>query len=493
MTIGMIDVSTPRAGDLAAGHGAGSAAVRGGAMRTGAFVVGSLLSVVAAALLFRHLGVVETGRYTTAMSLAAVVAGLTDLGLTTVGIRELTVLRGAKRDQFASNLLGLRLALTVVGVLIVSSFAYVAYGWLLGLGVLIASAGSLIQSTQTTLTVPLLANMRLGFVAALDFARYLSAASITIVLVLLGARLLAFLAVAAIAALVVLPPTVRLVRGDIPIRPSFDRVQWRALVGPVLSYSFAAVTATLYLRVAIVLVSLIADAHQLGYFSVSYRVVEGLLALPGLLIGAVFPIFARAANDDHVRLGYAFSRVFDVALIVGVWVSLSLLVGSSLAIELIAGPRFHPAVAVLAVQGLSIAAVFVGSASANCLLSLHLHRAILILNLALLIVMAMVVAALASVFGAIGAAIGATSVEIVAAIAGRIVLAHGRPHLKASLGALPKVAAAAVIATAPAFASDIPIVGRVALSTCLYFAVLFALKALPADLPDLLLPSRRKL
>ena len=63
-------------------------------MRVSAFFVGSLFSVGAAALLLRHLGVVEVGRYTTAMSLSAVVAGLTDLGLTAIGIRELAVLHG---------------------------------------------------------------------------------------------------------------------------------------------------------------------------------------------------------------------------------------------------------------------------------------------------------------------------------------------------------------------------------------------------------------
>jgi len=56
--------------------------------------------------------------------------------------------------------------------------------------------------------------------------------------------------------------------------------------------------ATLYVRIAIVLVSLIADARQLGYFGVSYRMVEALLVLPTLLVGAAFPIFARANKID---------------------------------------------------------------------------------------------------------------------------------------------------------------------------------------------------
>jgi O-antigen/teichoic acid export membrane protein len=311
-TIEAPDVSPAAAADLLSTPEAGPVAVRGGALRMGSYLAGAVASTGAVALLFRHLGVVDTGRYTTAMSLAAVVTGLTDLGLTTIGMRELAVLRGERRAALARDLLGLRLALTVLGVAVMTAFAFLVYGPLLGLGVLIAGGGVLCQNSQTTLSVPLMASLRLGWVSALELMRQLTAATLLVLLVLLDARLLAFLAVVAAAACVVLVPTVALVRAEIPIRPSFQLRRWRTLIGPVLTYSAAAVTATLYLRVAIVLVSLIAGPRQLGYFSLSYRVTEALLALPTLLLGAAFPILARAALHDPRRR--VDRRRLDVAL-----------------------------------------------------------------------------------------------------------------------------------------------------------------------------------
>jgi O-antigen/teichoic acid export membrane protein len=478
--------------DLLATSQAGPAAVRGGALRVGSFAAGSLFSVGAAALLFRHLGVVGTGRYTIAMSLAAIVTGFTDLGLTAIGIRELAVLGGDRRAAFARNLLGMRMALTAIGVVIVSAFAFAAYGGLLGLGVLIAGGGVFIQNTQTTLAVPLMARLRLGWVSVLDFARQLSMAGLIVALVLVGAHLLAFLAVGAAAAAIVLPPTVALVRGDIPLRPSFEPRQWRALIGPVLTYSAAVAAATLYFRVAIVLVSLIAGSRQLGYFSLSYRVVEVLFLIPGLLVGSAFPIFARAARDDPARLGYAIARVFEVSLIVGAWVSLSIAVGGSLVIKLVGGASFHPAVPILAVQGLAVGATFVGAVWGYGLLSLHLHRAILIFNLSMLGATAVVVAILAALDGAQGAAIGTAAVEIAAAVAGAFVLTRGRPHLRPSLQALPKVAAAALLGAGPALLTGVPVIGRIVLSTLLYAAALLVLRALPPDLLEILPFARRQ-
>jgi O-antigen/teichoic acid export membrane protein len=471
------------------GPTAGSAVARGTTLRVGSYMGGSVFSVVAAALLFRHLGVSATGHYTTATSLSALVSGLTDLGLTGICVRELSVLRGERRTSFARNLLGLRLVLASAGVVLVTVFAFAAYGPLLGIGVLVAGCGMFLQNTQVLLTASLSVRLRLGTLSALELARQLVAAAVIVALVLAGAQLLAFLAVAALVALVMLVPTIALVRGDFPLMPSFDIARWRTLIGPMLTYSAAVLTATVYLRIAIVLVSLLSSAHQLGYMSVSYRVVENLFVLPGLMIGSAFPIFAHAAHVDTARFASVISRMFDMSLIVGVWVSLSLAVGASLAIAVLGGGSFRPAVPVLAVQGISVAAVFVGNVWITALLSLHLHRVILILNLALLALVAAVVAILAPLYGAQGAAIATASVEVGAAVAGGVILVRGRPHLKPSLRLLPRVAAAALVGALPMLLTGAPVIARLALSSALYGLVLLALRAFPSDLPGLLLPA----
>jgi O-antigen/teichoic acid export membrane protein len=193
---------------------------------------------------------------------------------------------------------------------------------------------------------------------------------------------------------------------------------------------------------------------------------------------------------DTARFASVISRMFDMSLIVGVWVSLSLAVGASLAIAVLGGGSFRPAVPVLAVQGISVAAVFVGNVWITALLSLHLHRVILILNLALLALVAAAVAILAPLYGAQGAAIATASVEVGAAVAGGVILVRGRPHLKPSLRLLPRVAAAALVGALPMLLTGAPVIARLALSSALYGLVLLALRAFPSDLPGLLLPAQ---
>lgn len=475
--------------DLLATSEAGPAAVRGGAMRTVAFMASAALGVATAAILFRHLGVGDTGRYTTALVLGALVTGLTDLGLTAVGIREFAVLRGTERARMSQSLLGIRLVLTSIGVVGITVFAIIVYGQLLAIAVLIAGIGVIAQNVQGTYQIPLMASLRLGWVSLLEIARQAMASLMIVILVLLGAGLLPFLAAIGLAAGITLIPTVALVRGHIPLRPSFDTREWRRLIRPVLTYSLAVAAGTLYFRIALILVSVMTNAHELGYFSISYRVVEVLFTIPALLVSAAFPIFARAAREDPQRLAYAISRVFEVMLMAGVWLSLSIAIGAGFAVKVVGGHAFAPAGPVLAVQGIAVGATFVAAVWNFALLSLHLHRLILLFSIAMLALVTSAVAALVPLDGAQGAAIGVALAEVTSAIVGGVLLVRGRAHLMPRARVIPRVALATLLAASPVLLTGLGEVAQVILATIIYLTALLALKAPPQELYGLL-PAR---
>jgi O-antigen/teichoic acid export membrane protein len=273
------------------------------------------------------------------------------------------------------------------------------------------------------------------------------------------------------------------------MRIRFAMREWRKLVAPVISYAAAVAAAAVYFRVAILLVSLLSTGYQLGYFSLSFNIMAALFAIPAMLVGVAFPIFSRAARDDHERLAYAIERVFEVSLIVGAWVSLAIALGARFAIEAIGGHKFAPAADVLAIQGISVGATFVGTVWGFGLLSLGRHRAILLFNLAALATVVAAVSILASVDGARGAAIGTSGVELANAIIGAWLLSRRRAHLRPSMRVLPKVALALAVAALPAL---LPISepARVVLSLVLYLIVLLGTRALPAELLALV-PANR--
>jgi O-antigen/teichoic acid export membrane protein len=474
--------------DILSTSAAGPAAARGGALRVGGYILGALVSVVAAALLFRHLGDRTTGRYVIALSLVAIVGALSDLGLTAVGVRELSRRPESERWALARDLLGLRITLTVIGGVAVTAIAWAAYSTTIAAGVALACVGLLLQATQDNFALPLVVGLRLGWVAVLDLLRQLLGTLAIAVLVLAGAGLLPFLAISIPVGLVVLPATVRLVRGTRALMPTFSLRRWRTFIGAMLPYAAAIAASALYFRVSVLLVSALSSELQTGYFGASFRVIEVLTVVPGLLASAAFPIFARAARDDHERLGYALGRVHEVSLLVGAWVAVSIAVGAPLAIKVIGGAQFKPAGPVLAIQGVALGAMFVSLVWANGLLSLGLYRQILAINLSTLVLNGLLVAVLVGWDGSRGAAIGTAVAEIAAAVAQALAVIRGRPQLRPSARILPRVAIAAAIALLPLLlvGTGVPTIALLILSNALFGVTALAVRAFPAELMDLL-------
>jgi O-antigen/teichoic acid export membrane protein len=472
--------------DVLSTSAAGPAAVRGGALRVGGFIVGALVSVLSAALLFRHLGRTGTGRYVTALSLVAIVGAVSDFGLTAVGVRELARSRAAERWALARDLLGLRITLTVVGSVVVIAVAWAAYSSTLAAGVALACGGLLLQATQDNFALPLVLELRYGWVSALDLARQVLTTALVALLVVLGASLVPFLGISIPVGAALLLATAALVRGVRTLSPTFSLTRWRVFTRGMLPYSAAVAAAALYFRVSVLLVSALSSAIQLGYFSASFRIIEVLTIVPALLAGSAFPIFARAARDDHDRLGYALGRVFDVSVIAGAWVAVSVAVGAPLAIAIVGGAEFKPAVPVLAIQGVALGAMFVSLVWAYALLSLGLYRQILSISVGALVLTALLVAPLVALDGARGAAIGVAVAEIAAAVAQCLVVVRSRPQLRPSLRVLPRVAVAAALGLVPLAFSGVPTIARLVISTALFGLVLLVGRAFPPELIDLL-------
>ncbi|HWF24108.1 MAG TPA: oligosaccharide flippase family protein [Solirubrobacteraceae bacterium] len=471
---------------------AGPAAVRGGAVRVGGYLAGVALSVVASAFLFRHLGLVRSGEYGQAIALAAIAGGVSDLGLTSVGLRELSVVSGEARDRLAQSLLGLRLVLSILGVIAITGFAAsVSYPSALVLGVAFGGVGLIFQSWQSTLSLSMLRDLRVGWVAGLEFARVLLTAVFIVSLVAAGAGLLPFLAVPVPVGVIVLAMNAWAVRGRLSLHPSFHAEEWRRVIRAVLPFSASVAASTLYFYIAVPVVGLAANAHQVGYFTVSARTIQVLTSVPGLAVGTALPIFARAARDDRVRLSYAIGRVFEVCLMLGVWVALCLTIGASLAIKLIGGATFSAAATPLAIQSIGLGFTFVSVVLTTALLSLERYRVILAMNIVALLGGTTLIALLASTSGARGAAIGTAVDEGVLALMNVVALARADRTLAPPLRILPAVAAAAGAATLTTLI-QLPVAASVALASAVYLAVLLVFRAIPQEVLEHLPPPLRR-
>ncbi|MFL5902974.1 MAG: oligosaccharide flippase family protein, partial [Solirubrobacteraceae bacterium] len=256
-------LSGPAGADVLDTPEAGPAAIRGGTLRAAGYILGIALTVASTPLLIRHLGVVDYGRYVTVVSLIFIVGGVTEAGLTNIGVREFAERDERGRRRVVGDLLGLRLVLTLAGVLVATGFALIAgYDNAQVIGCLLAGAGLGLAVAQASYVVPLSTRLRLGWVTAAEVLRQVVTVLGIVALVVAGAALLPFFAVAILAALAALALTVWLVRDDISLRPTFDWREWWLLVRDALPYAAATALGIVYFRITVVLMSLISTDQQ---------------------------------------------------------------------------------------------------------------------------------------------------------------------------------------------------------------------------------------
>ncbi len=469
---------------------AGGLVMRGALMRLAGFGLGGLLTAASAILLTRHLGDARFGQYATIVALGTLVAQLTEGGLTSMATRDFATATPSGKAKMLGERLGLQIVTTVVAVAVCAAFALLAgYGTVRVWATLAAGLGLGLAALQVTVSVPLIAGLRLGTTSALELARQSILVGLTIVLILVGAGLLPLLAAIIPSSVVALAATWLLAGREISIRPRFKPAAWMALVRPALVLSLSSGVATIYVFTTQILTSLSASAVQNGLFAASLRVFAVVASIPGLLVTSALPLLARAARDDADRLEFALQGLFEVALVVGVGVGLTLVVGARPIIDVIGGHKYLGAVAPLRIEGAAVLGTCLIPVWSTGLLALHKHSAQLACNLAGLAVIAGVTLGLAPTIGARGAAVATVAGEWTVAVG--LLLALGRADRRLLPG-LWRIGPRVALAAGPAFAvmlAPIPSLAQLAVAIVLYTAIVVALRAFPKELLELL-PTR---
>jgi O-antigen/teichoic acid export membrane protein len=476
-----VDDRGSAAEDILATRLAGPKAIRGGMLRTIGYGAGLLLSLASAPLLLRHLGVVDFGGYVSVQSLVAIVGLIADAGLTVVAVREFSTRDAPGQRRLIENVASLRALISIVGALGAVGFAVIAgYDSALVLGTSVAGVGLILAIGQQTYTVPLAAELRLGAITALELLRQALTVAGILLLIALSATVTAFLAVSVPVGVVVAVATFVVVRRTVSVKPRIDLSEWRYLLRQALPVAAASILAALFYRLAIILTSVLSTPEQTGYFGASLRVIEVIIPIPSLITSAAFPILSRAAEDAGDRLAYALDRLFEIGLILGGYAVVVLVLGAGPLIDFIGGSKFEPAVPVLRVQGLAVAATFLFAVWAAGLWAIQAQRSLLHATIVGVTAVIGLTAALAPAKGAIGAAIGMTISEFLLAATAGFFLMRAREDLRASLVVVPKVLAAMAAAGALWWLGLPPVV-LVVLASLVYLGLLLLLRAIPVD------------
>ena len=158
-------------------------------------------------------------------------------------------------------------------------------------------------------------------------------------------------------------------------RGVFDRALARTAVAEALPLWAAGLLSMLYFKGDVVLLRVFAGDAELGAYSAAFRVFEGSLLLPAVVLAATFPPLARAhAAGDRARQR-RWERTIAAALVgAGALVGAALFAGSGAIVELAFGAAFARAVPSLAVLGLGVPLLYLNYGLTHFLIARDLGR-----------------------------------------------------------------------------------------------------------------------
>jgi O-antigen/teichoic acid export membrane protein len=475
--------------DVLRSAGAGKKVIHGSALRIAANLGALIFALATATLLLRHLGVEESGRYVTAMSLVGIAVAIVDVGLNVSASKDLTMRPRDQRRDLLANVVGQRIVVATVALACLVAFSLVAgYPRELVVGTALAGFGLMLVAIGNSMLVPLTVDLRNAGIAMVELLRAFVVLVGVLLLVVAGAKLDSFLAVQILVGLTVLAVVPLLVgRGGV-IRPRFDRDQQRALLRTALPVAAALVLGQIYFRLVIVLMSLISNATEIGYFGGSLRAMEALIALPILVAGVALPVMAAAARDDIARLRYVIEGLSEGAVIAGILVILVTIRAADPVMRAIGGAEFEPAGNVLRIQVVALLFIALYQIWTVALVALGRQRQLIFTNAVGLLAVAVFAVVLVPPLGAKGGAIASVSADVVLSglIYWRLHISTGRVTVRT--GFLVRVAVAALAGGAALLLpiGDIP---AAILGAIVFLGVGFAVGMVPKELRAVLGPE----
>jgi O-antigen/teichoic acid export membrane protein len=465
--------------------------VRGGAVRAIGFGVVNVLGVLSSVVLLRHLGVAEFGRYGTVIALVAIASGLADAGLNMTGSRELALLpRGAERRRLLGALLGVRLLLLVVAAVAALAFAAVAgYDSAMLAGTVLAGAGAVLVGAQSTLTLPLVVELRNGLVTLSEVLKQAILVAGVVALAAAGAALTPFFALQVLVGVGALLAVPFLVSRTELAWPSLPRDELRRLAIVALPVAIASIVTAFYVRTLIVLASVITSEYETGLFVTSARIMEMIGGVALLVVGVILPVVTVAARDDRGRLRYVLAHTTKLALLGGGLLALIVVVAARPIVVLLGGEEFAPAASVLRLQAPVVLTIFLVYSWTAFLIADGHRRALVWCMLTGLAALFVTGVPLIAQLDAEGAALAAVAADVVLTAViffavrrvgdGRVGVEAGYVARYAFALAAGAGIALGVLAVAPAVVAAVATGGA-------FTGVAFALRLVPSELTALL-------
>ena len=320
----------------------------------------------------RYLGAEGFGILSFAIAIVGIFTILTDLGISTLTVRDV-----ARDRSLGPKYLGNGLVIKVI-------LAVVSFG-------LIALAVNLLNYPSETITVVYFIALStiFGSIASFIFSIFqahekmefqglgqiLNAVlmfSGVFIAIAMSLDVIGFSIVYFVASLISLIYSLLIYIWKFSLPPvEIDRVFWGKLLKGAIPFGITGIFVTIYYWIDSVMLSVMAGNEVVGWYNASYKVIFLFLSFQSLFIVSIFPVLSSFYKTSRESLKYAYERSFKYMSIISIPIAIFGTLVADKIILLIYGPDFMPSIVALQILIWTVVFMFNNNISGNFLGSIN--------------------------------------------------------------------------------------------------------------------------
>lgn len=139
----------------------------------------------------------------------------------------------------------------------------------------------------------------------------------------------------------------------------------RKILREALPFVATAFFITLYFKIDVVLLSKLVSKEELGWYSASFKLIEALQFIPGVITGAAFPLMSRLFLNGKQQLKKSYQMLFKYLLFLALPMSMGVTILARPLIILIYGEEFLLAATSLKILIWALGFIFLNSLLAS--------------------------------------------------------------------------------------------------------------------------------
>ena len=321
------------------------------ARNTGIVIVGNviyrLISLVLIIYLARYLGTVGFGKYSFVFAYLAFFGVITDLGLQTILVREMS-----RDTSIAPKLIGnafiIRWILTIFAVvlslIIITLMSYPADTTTY---IYIAAFTLLFQSFSGFYSTIFQANLRMEYRIFARLVFRIISAILILWIIFSHGTLMQVMIVLVFSEMVMMLISYFFSRRFIRPRFDIDFGLWRYLFKEALPIALSSVIIIIYFNIDVIMLSLMMGDAEVGIYSAAYKLSEPLSLIPSALMVSLFPIMSASFKNAKERLIKSYRLGVRYLLIITLPIAIGITLLADKIILLIYGTPFAESAPVL--------------------------------------------------------------------------------------------------------------------------------------------------